>query len=334
MKALVFKQPHQAMVEDFPDPQAKAGEITIQVHRAGICGTDIHIYEGGYLSDYPIIPGHEFAGTVVEVGAGVSEFAVGDRVAADPNIFCGSCVYCRTHRANQCKNFAAVGVTQNGAMAEYVAIPARTAVKMPDQMTFQQGAMIEPVSCVVYALQRLAVRPGDRAILFGAGAMGQQLVQALRSTGVSELAVVDVSDKKLELALQYGATHAVSAGKLESAFAAQDREFDIVVDATGIPAVIEQAFQFIGPAGKYLQFGVAPQSATVKLPPFQLFNRDWTLIGSMAVHHTFIPAVHWISTERIVVDPIVTRVIGLREAEHYFKNVRNPEELKVQIQVD
>jgi len=334
VKALVFEKPYQAVVRDFPDPQAGEGEIVIKVHRAGICGTDLHIYEGDYLSNYPIIPGHEFAGTVAEVGAGVKDFAVGDRVAADPNIFCGSCLYCRTHRANQCSNFAAIGVTRHGAMAEYVAVPARTAVKLPDHLTFQQAAMIEPVACVVYALQRLSVRPGDRAILFGAGAMGQQLVQALRSTGVSELAVVDLSDDKLALAMQYGATHPIHANNLEAVLPAGKRNFDIVVDATGIPKVIEQAISYIGPAGKYLQFGVAPKSATIPLRPFQLFNLDWTLIGSMAIHHSFIPAVQWVATERIAVDPIVTKVIGLQEAAQYFQSARSPRDMKVQIQID
>ncbi|CAH0119281.1 D-altritol 5-dehydrogenase [Paenibacillus sp. CECT 9249] len=335
MKALVFEAPKQAKVKEVPYPKPKAGEITIKVENVGICGTDIHIFEGEFISPYPIIPGHEFAGTVYEVGEGVSGFQVGERVSADPTLYCGECPFCLTKRTNQCANWGALGNTVNGSMAEFVAVPARNAVKLPDDMTFAEGAFIEPMACVVHAMNRLSLQVGDRVILFGAGAMGQQLVQALVQAGASELVVVDVSEKKLETAVARGATKGVLSRDIEQVLHAGEYPygFDVVVDATGIPAVIEQAFNYMGPASKYLQFGVTATDSFVRLSPFQLYNKDWTLIGSMAINQTFLPAFHWLKEKRVEVASLISRQISLEEAADFFEQPKDPHWFKVQLKL-
>ncbi|QMV42068.1 zinc-dependent alcohol dehydrogenase family protein [Cohnella cholangitidis] len=331
MKALVIEKPFQAKVLEVAYPKPRDNEVTIKVERTGICGTDIHIYEGTYLSSYPLIPGHEFSGTVHELGSNVAGYAVGDRVSSDPNIFCGHCEYCQTRRSNQCVNFAATGVTRNGSMAEFVRVPAHTLVKLPAQMTFQQGAFIEPMACVVYAMNRLQIQAGNRVILFGAGAMGQQLLQAISSSGAAELVVVDVSSPKLEMAMKFGATRTVLSKDQDALLCGQT--FDIVVEATGIPSVIEKAFTYMGPAAKYLQFGVAEQDVTVPLNPFKLFNKDWTILGSMAVHYTTIPAMRWIHEGRIQVDHLVSQTLTLEQAVDFFNGPKSRDFLKTQIQL-
>jgi len=337
MKALVIEGPRRAAVREVPVPVPGDDEVLIRVVRAGICGTDVHIFRGEYLSPYPIVPGHEFSGTVVRVGKNVTGFAAGDRVTAEPNIHCGHCVYCLTHRGNHCDNWQAVGVTRHGAMAEYVAVPARNVFKLPDGMSFAVGAFIEPMACVVLALNRLQPAAGSRALLFGAGAMGQQLIQALAHCGVAELVVVDLSAKKLALARERGATKTVLGSELdrerEALMADFPRGFDIVVDATGIPAVIEQALAFLGPAGKFLQFGVTARDATIRLKPFDLFNRDWTLIGSMATNNTFHAALQWAKAGRVELEPLVTRVIRLEDVAEVLEHGAGPEDLKVQVEV-
>ncbi|MBW7475540.1 zinc-dependent alcohol dehydrogenase family protein [Paenibacillus oenotherae] len=330
MKALVIEQPFQASIQEVEYPVPGMNEVTIKVERTGICGTDIHIYEGTYMSSYPLIPGHEFSGVIHEMGPNVAGYSVGDRVSADPNIFCGHCEYCQTHRSNQCVNFAATGVTRNGSMAEYVRVPAHTLIRIPESMTFQQGAFIEPMACVVYAMNRLQVQAGSRVILFGAGAMGQQLVQAISRSGASELVVVDISSSKLRLAEQYGATQTVLSDELDTHLYGQT--FDIVVEATGIPSVIQRAFSYMGPAAKYLQFGVADSEVTVPLNPFKLFNYDWTILGSMAVHYTTIPAMRWISEARIQVDHLVSQTISLEQTLDFFEKSKDRDLLKTQIQ--
>ncbi|WP_199619455.1 zinc-dependent alcohol dehydrogenase family protein [Paenibacillus alkalitolerans] len=333
MRALVITEPNKAVVREVPKPQPKPGEVLIRVERAGICGTDIHIYKGEFISPYPIIPGHEFSGVVHEVGEGVIGLHVGDRVTADPTLYCGECEFCMTHRNNHCENWNALGNTVNGCMAEYVAVAARNAVKIPDTMSHEEAAFIEPMACVVHALNRLQVQAGNRILLFGAGAMGQLLVQSLSRSGASQLAVVDISKAKLDMALKYGATEGVLFEELDSYASSHPNGFDIVADATGIPEVIEKAFAFMGPAAKYLQFGVTPEHASVRINPFTLYHKDWTILGSMAINQTFLPAFHWIKAKRMDLTPIVSKVIPLEEMPAFLANPRDPGLMKVQIQL-
>jgi 2-desacetyl-2-hydroxyethyl bacteriochlorophyllide A dehydrogenase len=312
------------------DPRPGIGEVVIKVSHVGICGTDFHIFEGEFISPYPIIPGHEFSGTIHEIGPGVTGFEVGERVTADPSLFCGACKYCLTNRGNQCENWGALGNTVNGSMAELVAVPARNVVKMPDEMPFELGAFVEPMACVVHAMNRLQMQAGNSVLLFGAGAMGQQLVQALARLGASTLTVVDVSANKLDLAKSLGATHAVFSHELDRL---DGQKFDIVADATGIPAVIQQALEFLGPTAKYLQFGVTAESAEIRLNPFQLYNKDWTILGSMAINQTFLPAFNWVKEGRISLRPLISKVIPLEEAVEFLARPKDPELLKVQIKL-
>lgn len=333
MKALVIEAPGQAAIRLVDRPVPAAGEVLIRVERVGLCGTDLHIFQGEYLSSYPIIPGHEFSGTIAEVGSGVTEFVPGDRVCADPSLFCGACSYCLTHRGNHCERWNAIGVTVPGAMAEYVLVPAANAAKLPDDLSFADGAFVEPVACVVHAMNRLSMRVGESVLLFGAGAMGQQLIQAFVHAGAGELVVVDAMPDKLELAKQWGATTVLLPDEAHAILTTGSyaNGFDIVVDATGIPSVIEQAFRYMGPTAKYLQFGVTDEKASIRLSPFDLYHKDWTLIGSMAINHTFLPALAWVKAGRIQTNHLVTRILSLDELPDYLSSARDPHDLKVQI---
>lgn len=295
MKAVVIEAPHQASVQEVPYPQPSADEVTIKVTNCGICGTDYHIYEGTFVSPYPIIPGHEFAGVIEEVGEGVTNFQPGDRVTADPSLYCGKCEYCLTQRTNHCENWNALGNTVSGSMAEYVKVPARNVIKIADQLSFSDAAFIEPVACVVHGMNRLQLKLGDRVLLYGAGAMGLQLIQAIAQSGASDLVVIDVSQEKLDLALKYGATQAYLSNEADEALhTAFPQGFDAVVDVTGIPAVIENAFKHMGRAAKFLQFGVTPTDASIRINPFEVYQKDWSILGSMAINQTFIAAWRWV----------------------------------------
>ncbi|MCC3375384.1 zinc-dependent alcohol dehydrogenase family protein [Cohnella sp. REN36] len=330
MKAIVIEAPRRAAVKEVPYPSPRPDEVVVAVERVGICGTDFHIFEGEFLSPYPLIPGHEFSGTIHEVGSDVTNLAVGDRVTADPSLFCGRCRYCLTGSGNQCESWGALGNTVNGSMAEFVAVPAANVVLLPDDMSFATAAFIEPMACVVHAMNRLRLRAGQSVLLFGAGAMGLQLVQALSQSGASELAVVDVSDRKLEMARSLGATEGIRVRERDRL---AGRRYDVVIDATGIPAVIEEALTYVGPAGTYLQFGVAPVGTQVRLDPFELYRRDWTILGSMAINRTFLPAFDWVKTGRIALEPLVSKVISLEETPAFLAAPKDPELWKVQIQI-
>lgn len=332
MKAFVVHGKRDGRIEQVPYPKLGPSDVIVQVHNVGICGTDYHIFEGEFLSPYPIIPGHEFSGVIEEVGANVSGLKPGDRVCVDPTLYCGECEYCLTNRFNHCINWGAIGNTTSGAMAEYVAVPAKTAIKMPASMSFEEGAFVEPIACVVHGMNRLQVQAGNTVLLFGVGAMGLQLVQALAHTGASEVVVVDIDQAKLDLAISLGATRGILSVESDQVLQRDyPRGFDIVVDATGIPKVIQGAFKHLGKAAKYLQFGVTATDAAVELNPFEVYNNDWTILGSMAINNTFIAAFKWILEKRIRVEPILSHKIDLDDVPDLLLKPKDSKMLKAQI---
>ncbi len=323
MQAIVFPQAETIAIERVPDPTCAADEVIVRVASCGICGTDVHIYRNEYMSEFPLIPGHEFSGEIVEVGRDVTDVAVGDRVTVDPNLYCGHCDFCRNEQANHCRNWQGVGVTRSGGFAEYVNAPACACYKLPEGMSDTQAAFVEPLACVIHALKRLRTWPADDVLLFGAGPMGLLLLQALRHSGAARVVAVDKQTDRLKLASALGASAAVAADAQQDA-ALRDlapEGFPIVIDATGVPAVIERAFGYLRPRGQYLQFGVAPMTATVQLRPYDIFRNDWQIIGSFALCYTFLPAIAWLANGVIDVEPLVSRQVdfaGFRDAFDAF----------------
>lgn len=332
MQAVIFPEPETIVIDQVDDPSCGPDEVVVQVAACGICGTDLHIYRNEYMSDFPLIPGHEFAGVIVEVGREVHDFRRGERVAVDPNLYCGHCHFCRNLQANQCLNLQAVGVTRAGAFAEYVAVPARACYRLPDSLSDSQAAFIEPVSCVVHALNRLRVWPGDEVLIFGTGPMGLLLTQALRQSGAARVVAVDKQPDRLALAAQFGATTILAGPEQDEALQKlAPYGFAIVVDATGVPAVIERAFNYLRPRGQFLQFGVAPMEATINLRPYQVFRHDWTIIGSFALCYTFQPAIAWLTGGVVEVDRLVSHTLPLADFSRAFQQFAAGKTLKVHL---
>ena len=284
MQAVVFAAPQTLSLETVPDPGCADDEVVIKVMQSGICGTDVHIYRNEYLSDFPLIPGHEFSGEIVEVGKAVKRFSIGERVVADPNLYCNACDFCRNEQANHCANWQGIGVTRSGGFAQYVNVPAKAVYSLPASLTNTQAAFVEPLACVVWAMKRIRVNPADRILIFGSGPMGILLLQALRHGGASQITMVDKQADRLKIASHFGVTQTVIATDSHHA-ELQDlapQGYDIVIDATGVPSVIENAFQHLKVRGQYLQFGVTPNNAQIRVSPYDIFHKDWTIIGSFA----------------------------------------------------
>lgn len=335
MKAVVFPAAEMISVRHVPDPAYGPDEVVVAVQSAGICGTDLHIYRNEYMSVFPLIPGHEFHGRVVEVGASVTTLRVGDRVAVDPNLYCGKCSRCRNEQFNQCLNLVAVGVTRDGGFAEYVNVPERACYPIPDSMTDSQAAFVEPLACVVYALRRMHVNPADRVLILGAGPMGLLLIQALRHHGASLLVVTEKQPHRARIAETLGANVAVAADSEQGARLkdlAPDG-FDIVIDATGVPAVIENGFRHLKPRGQFLQFGVAPTTATITLSPYDIFRNDWKIIGSFALSYTFQPAIDWLHYGVIDVEPLVSHTVPMDDFVEVFDMFAKGQTLKVHLDI-
>jgi 2-desacetyl-2-hydroxyethyl bacteriochlorophyllide A dehydrogenase len=333
MKAVIFPAPHEISIEEVADPRCEADEVVVQVAQAGICGTDLHLYRNEYPGSFPLIAGHEFTGWIVDVGKDVSPFHRGDRVSVDPNLYCGECHFCRQQQANHCLNWQGVGITRPGAFAEFVAVPARACYPIPDNLTDTEAAFIEPLSCVIHALNRLRVWPGDAVLIFGAGPMGLLLVQALHHSGGSQVVVVEKETHRRELARQMGATAALAADPVEMQRLRDlaPYGFAVVIDATGSPEVIEKALGYLAPRGQYLQFGVAPQGSTVQWSPYEVFRKDLTIIGSFALCYTFQPAIAWLANRVVNVKPLVSHTLPLTEFPRGFQAFADGQTLKVHL---
>ena len=328
MRAAVWEKPGQLKVQEQPDPSPGPAEIVVRVGACGMCGTDVHIAEGEFPpTPYPIVPGHEFAGEVVEVGADVDDVAVGDHVAVDPSLFCGHCDYCRVQRGNLCRNWNAIGDTVDGAFAELVKAPARNAYRLPDGTSLRTGALVEPLACAVHGARRLEVGTGDSVLVTGAGTMGLLLLQLLRHGGAAGVTVVDRNEQRLEVASELGA----DAVETDVAAAADGDGFDIVVDATGVPAVIQQGVDAVRRGGKLMIFGVAPEEARVEISPFRIYNDEVTVVGSMAVLYTFVQAIELLRGGTVQTDPLLTHTFPLDGFEDALASMRAGEGIKVQV---
>ena len=333
MHAIIFPSPGQISLEQVADPTCGADEVIVKVSQVGICGTDVHIFRDEYHSTFPVIAGHEFVGRVVETGNRVSWLQGGDRVSVDPNLYCGECYFCRQEQSNHCLNWIGVGITRPGGFAEYVAVPARAVYKIPESLSDTQAAFIEPVSCVIYALKRLRTWPGDEVLIFGAGPMGLLLVQAMRHSGASRIVVVEKDKDRRKLALSMGASTAIASDPdiKKTLFDSAPYGYAIVIDATGVPEVIQNALQFLKPRGQYLQFGVAPRGTTVQWQPYEIFHKDLALIGSFALCYTFQPAVAWLANQVVEIEPLVSHILPIAEFQSGFRDFADGKTLKVHI---
>jgi len=329
MKALMIEKPKTISLKDVPYPRLNEDEVIVKVKKSGVCGTDLNIYKGDYNINYPIIPGHEFSGIVDKLGKNVEGIKEGDRVAVDPSYSCGKCKFCLANRKNLCIDFGGIGTTQPGGMAEYVSVPKEKIFILPDFMSYTEAAFVEPVACVLNALSRLKVKIGDKILLFGVGSMGLQLLQGLVHAGASELIVVDKSSHKLKLAKELGATEGVLSEHVEEKLS--NRKFDIAIDATGNTSVIQQIFQFMDGGAKFLQFGVTSPESYININPFDVYNQEWSIMGSMSLNNKFLPAFNWIKEERINLSPLVTSEVSLEESIRFFEKPNSIEELKVHI---
>ncbi|SDN52242.1 zinc-dependent alcohol dehydrogenase family protein [Actinacidiphila guanduensis] len=283
MKAAVISAPGQVGVENVDDPAPGPGEVVVQVAACGLCGTDLHILQGEFAPTLPIVPGHEFAGEVVAVGSGVRELAVGDQVAVDPSLYCHECHYCRIGRNNLCERWAAIGVTTAGGAAEYAVAPEANCVKLPESVATRDAALIEPLSCAVRGYDVLRSTLGAHVLIYGSGTMGLMMLELAKRTGAAAVDMVDLNPDRLSTARLLGCSAtAASADELE-----RPRGWDVVVDATGNAAAIQDGLGRVGKGGTFLQFGVADYATRATIEPYRIYNQEITITGSMAVLHSY-----------------------------------------------
>jgi D-arabinitol dehydrogenase (NADP+) len=328
MKSVVIEKPNEISIVERDIPEPGSGQLMIQVMASGICGTDLHIYRGEYMGKYPVIPGHEFSGLVAATGSGVTRFKVGDRVAVEPNIACDNCVNCLNNRQNFCLNWQAIGVTLPGGMEEYVIVPERTAFKIGD-LPFEIGAFMEPLSCVVHGVQRAGIGLADHVAIFGAGPIGNLMIQMARIQGAAHITVLEINPGRAELASQLGADRVV-AGFEEL----QPDTYDIVIDATGAIPVMNRTIDFVRKGGTVLLFGVPPSGRNLEVEGFKIFQKGLTLLSSFTSVRNSFQAVDLLQSGQVRVDSLISHRLPLNEMPHALELIesRAPAVKKVIVQ--
>jgi 2-desacetyl-2-hydroxyethyl bacteriochlorophyllide A dehydrogenase len=283
MKAAVIKSVGEIGIETMDDPTPGAGEVVVEVAACGLCGTDLHILQGEFAPTLPIVPGHEFAGTVVACGPDSRGVREGDRVAVDPSLYCYECHYCRLGRNNLCLRWAAIGVTVPGGAAQFCAVPAANCVVLPSHIETADATLIEPLSCAVRGYDVLRSQLGSHVLIYGAGTMGLMMLRLAQRTGAVSVDVVDLNADRLKLAATQGASGtATSADEFDRPFG-----WELVVDATGNVKAIQDGLDRVGAGGTFLQFGVADYAARATIEPYRIYNKEITITGSMAVLHSY-----------------------------------------------
>ncbi|TCO70349.1 alcohol dehydrogenase catalytic domain-containing protein [Rhodovulum euryhalinum] len=327
MRAILYPARDRVEVTDLPAPRPAEGEVVVAMRASGICHTDIEVLRGNYgRSAFPLVPGHEYAGVIAELGPGVTGLAVGDRVVVDPNIECGTCRACRRGWAHLCESLGAYGVTANGGFAEFGAVRAGAVHPIGD-LPFPIAALAEPMGCVLNGVAAADGASAANALVFGAGPIGLLMAIALRTRGVADIALTDLDETRLALAESFGFTP-VAAGS--AALERLHHGVDLAVDATGVPAVAGRLTRYIANGGTGLFFGVCPSDARIEIAPFELFRRQLRLAGSHSLNHNIPEALAAIRACGPDIGRLVSHQVPLDEIARILSDHPPPGSLKIQ----
>ncbi|HLP18361.1 MAG TPA: zinc-dependent alcohol dehydrogenase family protein [Bacteroidota bacterium] len=305
MKAAVFEKTGSLTVCDVPLRPLNDDEMLIRVDACGICGTDVHIVAGESRSTPPVVLGHEFAGTVVDAGRHADIFAPGTNVAIDPNIPCGTCVYCRRGYVHLCERLRALGVDINGGMSEYCIIPYRQAYALPPGLSIEHAAMIEPISCVVHGIDKAHIEAGESVVILGGGTIGMIMMQLARASGASTIILSEPNSEKRNNAASFGADYTVDPSSADLASVVQDLTqigADCVIECAGRRETAEQALALSRKGGRVVLFGVCPIGETIAMEPNRIYSHELTIAGSYVNPFTFSRAADLIASGRIRMD--------------------------------
>jgi len=333
MKALVLQEYKKFDLREMPAPQPAPDEVLIAVKACGICGSDVHGMDGSTgRRRPPIIMGHEAAGVIADIGAGVTGWAAGDRVTFDSTIYCGECEFCRRGEINLCDHRRVLGVScedyrRDGAFAEYVAVPRRVLYRLPDGLPFEHAAMVEPFAIALHAIRRAPVILNDAVVVVGAGMIGLALVQALRQTGCGRLISVDVAEERLALAKKFGATDCVNSSRENPAETllrlTHGRGADVAFEAVGITATVDLAVRCLRKGGALALVGnVAPK---IDFPLQVAVTRELSLHGSCSSRGEYPAVLDMLARGDLQPAPLISAFAPLADGAAWFDRLYRKE---------
>jgi L-iditol 2-dehydrogenase len=325
-KSVVWPGTEGIEVESRAVPSPGPGELKVRVEASGLCGTDLHIAAGEYPFASPgVTLGHEFSGTVVEAGPEVGGFEAGDRIVVDPNIPCRVCRYCHDSRPHLCKNPQALGITRDGGLSEFALLPAPQAYLVPENLPSEAAALAEPLACALHAVDLGGLRPGERALVVGAGPIGILCSMLLVAAGASEVLVSEPNPERRGRIRRVGA-EPVDPESVSEAMA--DRVFECV----GRPETMRAALDAARPGGTVMWVGVAPPDAEVAVKPYDVFSRELTIRGSYTNPYVMDRALALLASGRLDWEAVVTHRFPLGDFEEAWAVHSEGSGLKISVQ--
>lgn len=332
MKAFQVRAPYEYGLAQVEVPHVAPGEVKVDVAYAGICGSDMHIIHGqNAFVRFPRVTGHEFSGVVREVGEGVDNLKVGDRVCIDPVISCGTCYPCRINRPNVCTRLQVIGVHRDGGFSEQVCVPADNAHRLPDSMSLSHAALVEPYTIALNVLDRMQPEPGDSLLIYGAGVIGLTLVQMARALGMTDITVTDVLDTRLEAARALGASRTLNGKDVDVEATmrelTQGEGVPLIVDAACIPALMPQMVRLASPAGRIglLGFNTVPSD----LVQLEMIKKELTLVGSRLNNRKFPKVIELIASGKLQVRELISHRVSFDEMPGAIDMIENhPEQTR------
>lgn len=348
MKAAVWYAKEDIRVEDYPVPEVGPGQVKVRVRQCGVCGSDLHeFFSGPFIipakphpltgrSGGPLVLGHEFSSEIVEVGEGVKRFAVGDRVTVNPLIYCGTCHFCRRGEYIMCTKLGTVGFAWDGAFAEYGVFPEYSLIKLPDSVTDDMGAAVEPLAVAIHAVNRSGMKIGDNVAIVGAGPIGLFVQQACKAAGAGHVYVVEPMKARLETAARTGATAvfdptSVDAGK-EIGNLTDGLRADIAFDCVGNQASFDTAVKVTGRRATICVVGLALKP--IEVPFIRLWGHEKKITFSSGYQDEFPAAIAYLEDGRVKVDQLITGHIPLEDlVEGGIRELRSHPDKHVKILV-
>jgi L-iditol 2-dehydrogenase len=339
MQALLLREYRQLEMTSLDEPPLGPSDVLVAVRACGICGSDVHGYDGTSGRRIPpVVMGHEAAGVIAKVGADVRDFQPGDAITFDSTVYCGKCPACRQGNVNLCTHRRVLGVScgeyrQHGAFAEYVAVPQHILFPLPKGIPFEHAAMAEPVAIALHAVGRVPIQSGDRAVLVGAGMIGLLVLQALKLAGCKQVIAVDIDDAKLRLATELGATATLNSTQVDAAAAIIERTggtgVDVAMEVVGSAPALATAINCVRRGGHVGLVGNV--SPSVPFPLQTVVTREITLAGSCASAGEYPRAIELIASGAIRVAPLISAVAPLAEGPQWFERLyaREPNVMKV-----
>ena len=325
MKAAVFYEPGKVVVEERECRKPGPGEVLIQVKAAGVCGTDIHIFDGAKGASEcfpPVVLGHEFAGVVAEIGEGVNRCAVGDHVTVDPSILCGKCYECQIGTPHFCQGYSATGVTYDGAFAEYCVVNEKQVFQLKKEISFEDGAMCEPLGCALHGIDQAQIKTGDVVVIIGGGTIGAIMLQLAKMAGAATLILSEPDASKRERAMKLGAD--ITFNPLEEDYFEvlkknNVRKTNVVIECVGSRPTMVDAVRFAGQGTRVVFFGLTDPDCEIPIKPFEIFQKEITITSSFVNPFTHGRAADIVNTGKLVLSDLISERLSLDEIHDAFK---------------